>query len=329
MGTTSTTGAVLYELHGLRLRSELELAGFALGGTAHDLDVLRARSAPVPDGAPPGEALVDAVDGGGGTPHVCRQHHRVTVRLPGRSEFVIDRARRTVTCTTDPTADEGLTSVLVAGLVVALVLELDGHPVLHASAVEVDGAAMAFAGPSGAGKSTLAALMCAAGARLVCDDVLRVEPVGDGLVCVRGGPQLRLRPGASWALRALRACAAPPALGASADGRLTVAPRATREARLPLRVIVVPRLTSTGDRVALRRLSGGEAMSAIAGAHRVVGWTRPEAVRRQFDHTAEVAERTHVVEATIPRASPAREQLVPVLRSLVAALPATPAGVPA
>ncbi|CAA7615400.1 HPr kinase [Candidatus Terasakiella magnetica] len=52
---------------------------------------------------------------------------------------------------------------------------------LHASCVEVDGRAIAFAGPSGVGKSTLAAALLAQGWRLLSDDVTVVD-LGRALV---------------------------------------------------------------------------------------------------------------------------------------------------
>ena len=77
----------------------------------------------------------------------------------------------------------GMVAILVTGLLVAYLLILDGQCVLHASAVEVDGAAVAFLGRSGIGKSTMATLCCAAGARLVTDDVLRLDTTS-GVHCI-------------------------------------------------------------------------------------------------------------------------------------------------
>lgn len=61
-------------------------------------------------------------------------------------------------------------------------------------AEEVGGRAVAFIGSSGIGKTTLKALCCAAGARLVTDDVLRVEPRDGEGWCFHGTCTLRLRP---------------------------------------------------------------------------------------------------------------------------------------
>ena len=65
---------------------------------------------------------------------------------------------------------------------------LRGLEVLHASAVEVDGGAVAFVGRSGAGKTSLALALCRRGAAFLSDDVLALERVGEELVGHPGTP---------------------------------------------------------------------------------------------------------------------------------------------
>lgn len=79
--------------------------------------------------------------------------------------------------------------------VLAFVLRMRKTLVLHASGVEMDGAAVAFCGPPGAGKSTMAAACVAARGALLSDDVLAVEmrehgPTG--WIAHRGTGTLRL-----------------------------------------------------------------------------------------------------------------------------------------
>jgi len=64
----------------------------------------------------------------------------------------------------------------VLGRVFATALHASGLSVLHASAVAIDGTAIAFLAPRVYGKSTLAMAMLDAGAQLVTDDILAVEP---------------------------------------------------------------------------------------------------------------------------------------------------------
>jgi HPr kinase/phosphorylase len=52
---------------------------------------------------------------------------------------------------------------------------------LHATSVAIDGAAIVITGASGRGKSGLALDLIAFGARLISDDITRIEPGEDGL----------------------------------------------------------------------------------------------------------------------------------------------------
>jgi hypothetical protein len=67
---------------------------------------------------------------------------------------------------------------------------LSGHEVLHASAVALDGRAVAFVGPTGAGKTSLALALVARGADFVTDDVLALD---------RSDLMVRAHPGAALA----------------------------------------------------------------------------------------------------------------------------------
>jgi hypothetical protein len=83
---------------------------------------------------------------------------------------------------------------LVLAQVLPLAAVLHGMEILHASAVEVAGRAVAFLGGSGVGKTTVAARIVARGARLVTDDVLAVDAVGSAVRAHRGGTVARVDP---------------------------------------------------------------------------------------------------------------------------------------
>ncbi len=78
---------------------------------------------------------------------------------------------------------------------------LQGLEVLHASAVAVEGGAVAFAGPSGSGKTSLALDLCRRGARFLSDDVLALELDGE-LVAHPGAPVAALDRAEAERLRA-------------------------------------------------------------------------------------------------------------------------------
>ena len=76
------------------------------------------------------------------------------------------------------------------GPVLGILLRYRGIVCLHASAVAMDGSAVAFVGPPGAGKSTTAAALARRGYKLIADDItaigevngaLRVNPAYPGL----------------------------------------------------------------------------------------------------------------------------------------------------
>ena len=138
-------------------------------------------------------------------------------------------------------ADPDLLSVLVSGTLLAFVLTMRGETVLHASAVQVGDAALAFVGASGMGKSTMATLLCADGARLVTDDVLRLDTTSAPPTCALGATELRLRKGADHlAERFANQLGSAPGLRTTGDARqaLAAAPATTED--LPLAALVVP-----------------------------------------------------------------------------------------
>ena len=64
----------------------------------------------------------------------------------------------------------------VTGRVMAVALHASGHLCLHGSAVATAGGAIAFLAPKFHGKSTLALALTRAGAKLLTDDVVPVDP---------------------------------------------------------------------------------------------------------------------------------------------------------
>ena len=88
------------------------------------------------------------------------------------------------------------------GRVMALVAHADGHVALHASAVSINGHAIAFVGPKHAGKSTLAMALVRHGARLLTDDLLVIRLGGGRALATPGVQRVRLWPDSARALKA-------------------------------------------------------------------------------------------------------------------------------
>jgi hypothetical protein len=121
------------------------------------------------------------------------------LRLPQIGTFLI-RSGVEVLVDPDPEADDGLLQLAILGPVLATLLQQRGGLVLHASAVEMAGAAVGFLGTRGAGKSTTAAALGARGFPLLADDMLAVWLANDEPRVARGLPQLKLWPDAVRAL---------------------------------------------------------------------------------------------------------------------------------
>jgi hypothetical protein len=98
--------------------------------------------------------------------------------------------------------DERIPGVLVVGTAIGILLHQRGLLTLHASAVAVDGGAVAFAGGKGAGKSTTASAFCERGYRFMADDIAALEVGGEGDIrLLPGGPGTKLTKAAASALR--------------------------------------------------------------------------------------------------------------------------------
>lgn len=102
--------------------------------------------------------------------------------------------------------------------VLPLALSKRGRLVFHASAVEIDGVAVAFMAESGRGKSTLAASFATSGSRFLTDNGLFVETAHGETTVLPGHPSIRLWADSEGALVQAPARKAPP-LGFSSKSR--------------------------------------------------------------------------------------------------------------
>lgn len=90
------------------------------------------------------------------------------------------------------TLDPHFLSEYIRGLPMGLILNQRGYFVLHASAVNVNGIAVAFMGYSGAGKSTTATAFYKNGRSIVTDDILAVSLSGNTPKVHPGFPYIKL-----------------------------------------------------------------------------------------------------------------------------------------
>lgn len=228
-------------------------------------------------------------------------------------DFAIDRSLQHATVRIMRGADVGLGAILVEGALPAMVLLLRGEGVLHASAVEIDGRAVAFVGRSGMGKSTLAALICRHGGRLVTDDVLRYEVVAGRVLGFAGTGEMRLRP----ASRSLAHQYSRRWRRQTSDGRTAVRPDLTELEKLPVDALVLPRLRQDVDRVSSRRLRGAEALLTLLRFPRFPGLLDPGVSARQMARLAELADAVPVTLLDVPWGQPNDPALGEELRAVI------------
>jgi hypothetical protein len=120
----------------------------------------------------------------------CRDGYRF--EYGDGTRFWIDGAAEQIWMTWRTTFEDACTYLI--GPIMAFVLRLRGDVALHASAVRIGDAAVAFVGPHGSGKSTTAAALARAGCPVVTDDLLRLTPGPAGWLAHPYGSALRLWP---------------------------------------------------------------------------------------------------------------------------------------
>ena len=109
-------------------------------------------------------------------------------------EFVVDRKGTRVWARWPGKASLEEVTVYLLGPILGFLLRLRGLTCLHASAIEVDGHALAFMGPPGAGKSTTAAAFARLGYAVLTDDITALEETRERFWVLPASPRLCLWP---------------------------------------------------------------------------------------------------------------------------------------
>jgi hypothetical protein len=227
------------------------------------------------------------------------------LRYADGCEYHVDAGGTRVACTWPAhfTVEDAATYLL--GPVFGLVLRLRGIPSLHASAVAVDGAAVALVGAAGVGKSSTAAGLCVRGHALVADDVLALRTTEDGGIAAQPAyPHLRLWPDIVPAL--FGPGAELPPLTPNWDKRGLRLDEAFHPHPLPLGAVYVLCGREAGPHAPrLEPMNAMEAALALV-SNGYVGWFPDRAAQaRELEVLGRVA-RTVPVAWAVPSADPAR-----------------------
>ena len=127
---------------------------------------------------------------------LCTQFFRTAagflLRFPQLADFQVSPDGLIARCSPVPGVTDTSPHHLYLNQVLPLMLSMQGKLVFHASAIEFDGAAIAFVARSGHGKSTLAASFALSGLRFLTDDGLVIEKTCSGYQVLPGHPSIRL-----------------------------------------------------------------------------------------------------------------------------------------
>jgi hypothetical protein len=171
-----------YRICGLSVASEIVLPG-VIAGEVDCVPQVKIRRGSVP------EALNEASMTG---PTWQIAGKKFLLNIPEVARFLLKNGEEIVFAPESEASAEDV-PIFIVGTVFGILLHQREQIVLHASAIEVNGKAVAFCGPSGAGKSTLAAALAQRGYRPITDDVCALSMPADGPPIVHpDGRQLKL-----------------------------------------------------------------------------------------------------------------------------------------
>lgn len=125
---------------------------------------------------------------------LARQGADYWVRSPEVGDFLLQMESGRILVAADTAADAATLEHLLLDQVLPRLLAQQGHLLIHASALDIDGRGALFTGPSGWGKSTLAALLHRHGHAVLSDDCVQLTAAVEGFQAVPTYPSLRLYP---------------------------------------------------------------------------------------------------------------------------------------
>lgn len=213
------------------------------------------------------------------------------------------RNGREITVEPLPGVEEQLLRLPLLGAVLSAAIHQRGFLGLHASAVAIDGQAVAFVGASGEGKSTTAATLYARGHAVLADDlvVLNVSNETGTAVVYPSFPHLKLFPEAAMASLGDNPEALPQVM-AGLDKRTRLAPDGFSHRPFPLKCIYI---LETAAELKVEPLPAQEKIVQLIqqsyGARIFKHWLKGATAAAHFRKCAELAERVSICWLKRPR----------------------------
>jgi hypothetical protein len=170
-----------YWAYGLGIYSEIELVNIPIVKMDEDISI---RCAPIDIRSDRPELP---------PPFLQFDPDAVVFHIPEVGRFSV-RDGREITVEPEKGSDPDVVREYLLGAGMAIVLHQRGRLVLHASAVNVNGSAIAFLGVSGAGKSTTALTLMERGYPLLVDDLAAIDVQQNEALIHPGFPRLKISP---------------------------------------------------------------------------------------------------------------------------------------
>lgn len=173
-----------YFAYGLNISSEIALPEFkAVESSGWDLKIT-INSAKQPGDIISSEMLAQAVT-------IQLNRNKAVVYVRGTGVFIVEQGKQ-ITVVPDDQSQELLIRFHLVGTIMAIALYQRNFLVLHASAVKINGGAVAFLGVSGEGKSSTAAAFVTHGYSIITDDVAPIDLTTTPCVIHPGFPQVKI-----------------------------------------------------------------------------------------------------------------------------------------
>jgi hypothetical protein len=292
---------LLYSLFGLVVQSQVPCPELSETEGAIDASILL------------GDVPESLREGGGSSLFEVLED-RALLTVPGVARYLISSGRE-IRVAVEPGADPATIRLFLLGTPMGVLLHQRGVLPLHASAVEVDGAAIAFVGHSGAGKSTMVAGLERRGHTLITDDICALSRGASGESLVAPGPpHMKLwadamshffEEGAAREFERVR-----PEME---KYRVPTTPAAAKP--MVLRRVYVLR-TWNKEALSIEPLEGARKLEALIANTYRLRMVEPARKRRHFLHCAEAASNLSVRKVFRPQHAPFGEVVGMVLQDL-------------